>query len=277
VKQYVLFVTDSLERAGISLYDLDTTLSLASLIIRIKRLSSAARDQIRWFLCELDGSYNALYMPATMGHHVTTTRTSPHGDPFLYIGLATEVLPTDFATRRTVLDKLERPVSGKRRITSVGSAKHLALQATTAHSMALLRFLVLNPSFKVTDFVPWYLARRWASHRRTYSNAQAVWLEGSPERAEQILLTLLADKAMVGPLYSALRPAVQKSQQALSDGLLYAPIPLQLATVISRSFECGLEDTASAAALLPLMLAENRTTSGTDDLSQSVGINGAKP
>jgi hypothetical protein len=39
VKQYVLFVTASLEKAGISLYDLDTTLSLASLISRIERLS----------------------------------------------------------------------------------------------------------------------------------------------------------------------------------------------------------------------------------------------
>jgi hypothetical protein len=100
-------------------------------------------------------------------------------------------------------------------------SKHLVLQSTTAHSMALLRYLVLNPSFKVTDFVPWYLARRWASHRRTYSNAHAVWVKGSPESSEQILLTLLLDKTMVGPLYSALRPAVQKSQQALSAGLLH--------------------------------------------------------
>jgi hypothetical protein len=136
---------------------------------------------------------------------------------------------------------------------------------------------VANPSFKVSDFVPWYLARRWASHRKTYSNAHAVWVKGSPERAEQILLTLLLDKTMVGPLYSALRPAVQKSQQALSAGLLLTPIPLGLQTAISRSFESGLEDTASAAALLPLMLVETPITVGTVDSYQSVGIHGARP
>jgi hypothetical protein len=278
VKQYVLFVTASLEKAGISLYDLDTTLSLASLISRIGRLSPAARDLIRWFCCELNGStYTALYMSATMCHHVTTSRLSSHTEPFLYIGLATEVLPTDPATRQIVLDKLDRPVSGKRRTSSVALSKHLVLQSTTAHSTALLRFLVLNPSLQVTDFVPWYLARRWASHRRIYSNAQAVWAKGSPERAEQILLTLLSDKTMTGPLYAALRPAVQKSQQALSAGLLHSPIPTQLMAAISKAFEVGLEDTALAAALLPLMLVATSTTKCPVDLSQSVGIHAAKP
>lgn len=277
VKQYVLFVTDSLEKAGISLYDLDTTLSLASLVNRIGRLPPPARDQIRWFFCELGSNYNAMYMSATMSHHVTTVRSSSDMDPFLYIGLATEVLPTDPATRRTVLDKLERPVSGKRSTTSVALAKHLVLQSTNAHSTALLRYLVANPSFKVTDFVPWYLARRWASHRRIYSNAQAVWAQGSPERAEQILLTLLSDKTMTGPLYATLRPAVQKSQQALSEGLLRIPIPMQLMTAISKAFEVGLEDTAQAAALLPLMLVATPTTKCPVDLSQSVGVHVAKP
>jgi hypothetical protein len=277
VKQYVLFVTASLEQAGISLYDLDTTLSLASLILRIGRLSAAAREQIRWFFCELDGSkFNAMYMTATMCHHVTTLLSSPHKDPFLYIGLATEVLPIDPATRQIMLSKLDRPVSGRRITNSVALSKHLAHQST-AHSVALLRYLVLNPSFTVTDFVPWCLARRWASHRRTYSNAQVVWAEGSPERAEKILLTMLSDKAMVGPLYSALRPSVLKSQQALSAGLLHSPIPMQLRTAISRSFECGLEDTAFAAALLPIMLVEPLTTTRTDDPSQSVGSDDAKP
>ncbi len=62
-----------------------------------------ARERIRLFYCELDGpKYNALYMPATMCHHATTLRYSLKillpMDPFLYIGLATEVLPTDPAT-----------------------------------------------------------------------------------------------------------------------------------------------------------------------------------
>ena len=277
VKQYVLFVTASLEKAGISLYDLDTTLSLASLVNRIGRLPPSARDQIRWFFCELGSNYNAMYMSATMSHHVTTVRSSSDTDPFLYIGLATEVLPTDPVTRRTVLDKLERTVSGKRSTTSVALSKHLVLQSTNAHSTALLRYLVANPSFKVTDFVPWYLARRWASHRRIYSNAHTVWLKGSPEKAEQILLTLLSDKTMVGPLYLTLRPAVQKSQQALSAGLLHTPISSELQTAIDRSFESGLEDTASAAALLPLMLVETPSTVGTVDSYQSVGTHGARP
>ena len=278
VKQYVLIVTASLEAAGISLYELDTTLSLASLIVRIRRLSTAAREQIRWFYCELDGSeYNALYMPATMCHHVTTLRSSHSKEPFLYIGLATEVLPTDPATRRIMLDKLDRPVHGRRRTASVAGSKHLALQTTSAHSVSLLRYLVRTPSCKVTDFVPWYLARRWASHRRTYGNAQAVWVAGEPVRAEQILLTLLSDKAMVGPLYSNLKSAVQRSQRALSEGLLHTPIPVQLMTTISKSFESGMADTESAAALLPLMLNEVSTEVCIDDSSSSVGVDDAKP
>jgi hypothetical protein len=104
-----------------------------------------------------------------------------------------------------------------------------------------------------------------------------MWAKGSPESAEQILLTLLLDKTMAGPLYSALRPAVQKSQQALSAGLLHTPISLQLQTAINRSFESGLESTASAAALLPLMLVETPTTVCTVDSYQSVGIHGARP
>ena len=87
-KQYVLFVTSSLESAGISLYNSDTTLSLASLVARIRGLSQTQRDLIRWFVCDLNGSdYNALYMPATMLHHVVTTRTSAKAARGLYWGL----------------------------------------------------------------------------------------------------------------------------------------------------------------------------------------------
>jgi hypothetical protein len=82
---------------------------------------------------------------------------------------------------------------------------------------------------------------------------------------------------MTGSLYAALRPAVQKSQQALSAGLLHTPIPMQLMTAISKAFEVGLEDTALAAALLPLMLVATSTTKCPVDLSQSVGIHVAKP
>ena len=86
VKQYVLFVTASLVEAGISLYDTDSSISLASLVSRIQLedLNQASREMIRWFYCELDGpSFNALYMPATMYHHVSTTRRAPRNSaPF---------------------------------------------------------------------------------------------------------------------------------------------------------------------------------------------------
>jgi len=101
-----------------------------------------------------------------------------------------------------------------------------------------------------------------------------IFYEGQSGMAS---LTLLLDKTLVGPLYSTLRPAVQKSQQALSAGLLHTPISLRLRTAISRSFESGLEDTASAAALLPLMLVETPTTVCTVDSYQSVGTHGARP
>jgi hypothetical protein len=104
-----------------------------------------------------------------------------------------------------------------------------------------------------------------------------VWVAGEPVRAEQILLTLLSDKAMVGPLYSSLRSAVQRSQRALSEGLLHTPIPVKLMTTISKSFESGMADTESAAALLPLMLNEVSTEVCIDDSSSSVGVDDAKP
>jgi hypothetical protein len=52
---------------------------------------------------------------------------------------------------------------------------------------------------------------------------------------------------------------------------------MQLMTAISKAFEVGLEDTAMAAALLPLMLVATPTTKCPVDLSQSVGIHVAKP
>jgi hypothetical protein len=87
----------------------------------------------------------------------------------------------------------------------------------------------------------------------------------------------LGESIKVGPAGRYQEIKVDRDGRALSAGLLHTPIPLRLRTAISRSFESGMEDTASAAALLPLMLVETPTTVCTVDSYQSVGTHGARP
>ena len=275
VKQYVLFVTASLAEAGISLYDFDASISLASLVLRIQELSPTAREKIRWFYCELDGSgFNALYMPATMSHHVSTIRCAPKLAPFLYVGLATEVLPIDPETRQSVLAKLEHPVSSKSRARTVASSKHIALQPTSAHSLALLRYFDRHLSAKVSDFVPFYLSREWALHRRIYANAQALAAGGKLDRAEQILLAVTSRPVRDFPAFLALRSAIQQSRQALSEALITVPIQPEHTALIAQSFNLGMANTAAAAALLPLLLLSSPHSAITLDSHMSVGTDG---
>ena len=275
VKQYVLFVTASLAEAGISLYDFGASISLASLVLRIQELNPAAREKIRWFYCELDGSgFNALYMPATMSHHVSTIRCAPKLGPFLYVGLATEVLPMDPATRKIVLGKLEHPVPSKSRTRTVASSKHIALQPTSAHSLALLRYFERHPSAKVSDFAPYHLAREWALHRRIYANAQALAAEGDLGGAERILLAITSEPARNLPAFVTLRSAVLQSQQALSEALLTVPFSQKHTARIARSFELGMATTAVEASLLPLLLSSSPHSAIVMDSHLSVGIDG---
>ena len=276
-KQYVLFVTSSLESAGISLYNSDTTLSLASLVARIRVLSQMQRDQIRWFACDLNGSdYNALYMPATMLHHVVTTRTSGKAVKGLYWGIASEVLPLNLELRQIILRKLERPTSseGSKRA-SVASLKHIAQQSTSSHSLALLRHLVLHPETTVRNFATWYDTRDWVQLWRTYSNAHSIAQDDHLQKAEQLLLSSLSGEVPKGALFTTLVAAVQHSRQALSDALTSAREDRQAHILrVQVSFQQGLAAVAEATVLLPLMRLPTHSPSFEDIARQSVGIDG---
>jgi hypothetical protein len=275
VKQYVLFVTASLVDAGIALYDTDASISLASLISRIRELPQESRELIRWYYCELDGSsFNALYMPATMYHHVSTVRCASKLGPFLYVGLATEVIPMDPEARSAMWEKLNRSVGSKPRARTVALSRHVALQLTSAHSLALLRHLRRHPLAKVADFAPWYLAREWALHRKIYANAQVVAAQGDLSWAERILLDILSRPARNTTAFSSLRGAIVRSQLALSEALLSDPTSSTYTERIRRSFELGMSDTEREASLLPLLLLPSPRSVTEMDSQLSVGTYG---
>ena len=276
-KRYVLFVTASLESAGISLYNSDAILNLASLVARIRGLPQTQRDMIRWFVCDLNGSdYNALYMPATMLHHVVTTRTSAKAGKGIYWGIASEVFPLDLESRQIILTKLERliPLGGLKQA-SVASLKHLAQQSTSSHSLCLLRQLAQNPGMKVRDFATWYDARDWALLWRTYNHAHTLALQAQLQQAEEVLLSALSEAAPVGELFPPLWTAVQHSCQALSDALTSTRADRQAYILrVHASFQQGLDATKTAAALLPLMLLPGHSQPLKATARSSVGSDG---
>ena len=276
-KQYVLFVTSSLESAGISLYNSDTTLSLASLVARVRGLSQTQRDLIRWFVCDLNGSdYNALYMPATMLHHVVTTRTSAKAAKGLYWGIASEVLPLNLELRQIILRKLERPTAseGSRRA-SVASLKHIAQQSTSSHSLALLQYMVNHPGTTVRNFATWYDTRDWVHLWRTYNNAHALAQEDRLQRAEQVLLSSVSSEVPKGALFTDLVAAVQHSRQTLSDALTCSREDRQAHMLrVQDSFQQGLTGVAEAVVLLPLIRLTAHSQSLDDSARQSVGVDG---
>ena len=276
-KQYVLFVTSSLESAGISLYNSDTTLSLASLVARVRGLSQTQRDLIRWFVCDLNGSdYNALYMPATMLHHVVTTRTSAKAVKGLYWGIASEVLPLSLELRQIILRKLERPTAseGSRRA-SVASLKHIAQQSTSSHSLALLQYMVSHPETTVRNFATWYDTRDWVHLWRTYNNAHTLAQDDHLQRAEQVLLFSVSNEVPKGALFTDLVAAIQHSRQTLSDALTCSREDRQAHMLrVQDSFQQGLAAVAEATVLLPLMRLTAHSQSFDDSARQSVGVDG---
>ena len=276
-KEYVLFVTASLENAGISLYNSDGILSLASLIARIQLLSQMLRDQIRWFHCVLDGTgFNALYMPGVMLHHVVTRRQHAGFDKGLYWGIASEAIPLDLASRRSMLAKLERmvPIDGIKRA-PVSSLKHIAGQSTSEHSLVLLRQLVRHPEQKVQDFATWHETRGWGQLWRRYTNAHKVATEGDYQRAEQILLTIMADSSLDGAItrWSAV---LRHSLRAVSDVLIASSdVELQaLALRAKESLDLGIANMEPFMTSLPLLPVTALSLAQEGSLRQSVGSHG---
>jgi hypothetical protein len=276
-KEYVLFVTSSLETAGISLYNSDGCLSLASLIARIQLLSSTQRDLIRWFHCVLDAvEFNALYMSGTMLHHVVTRQQHARSDKGLYWGIASEAIPLDLASRRSMLAKLERmvPVDGMRSA-PVSSLKHIVGQSTSEHSLALLRHLARHPEEKVQDFVTWHETRNWAQLWRRYTNAHRVAMDGDHQRAEQILLTLLADSSL-GGVVTRWSAVLNRSLRAVSDVLTAASDEdfQALALQAKTSFELGIKSMEPFTTGLPLLPIATLSLTPHGSSRQSAGFHG---
>jgi hypothetical protein len=276
-KEYVLFVTSSLETAGIYLYNSDGCLSLASLIGRIQLLSATQRDLIRWFHCVLDAmEFNALYMPGTMLHHVVTRQQHARSDKGLYWGIASEAIPLDLASRRSMLAKLERmvPVDGMRSA-PVSSLKHIVGQSTSAHSLTLLRHLARHAEAKVQDFATWHETRNWEQLWRRYTNAHKVAMEGDHQRAEQVLLTLLADSAL-GDVVTRWSAVLNHSLRAVSDVLTAASDEefQALALQAKTSFTLGIGGMESFMAGLPLLPIATLSLTQRGSSRQSVGSHG---
>ena len=276
-KEYVLFVTASLETAGISLYNSDGILSLASLIARIQLLSQRHRDQIQWFHCVLDGmECNALYMPGIMLHHVVTRCQHAGFDKGLYWGIASEAVPLDLTARQSMLAKLERmvPIDGIKSA-PVSSLKHIAGQSTSEHSLALLRQLVRHPEQKVQDFATWHETRSWGQLWRRYTNAHKVAAEGDHQRAEQILLTLLKDSSLDSAItrWSAV---LTHSLRAVSD-VLTASSDVELQAFVLRakaSLELGVASMEPFMTSLPLLPVATLSLAQEGSSQQSVGSHG---
>jgi hypothetical protein len=156
-KRYVLFDTRSLEAAGIPCFDCAAVVDLKSLVCRIAGLPSGRRALVRWFDCSIDGTdSNALYMPSTMTHHVSTERVGSTAEDGLYFGLATEVFPTDAGAREAVWRTLQVPSPFGPAGTPVACLKHIAGQSTSRYTLDLLRRLVETPGAMVTQFPTWY-------------------------------------------------------------------------------------------------------------------------
>jgi hypothetical protein len=159
--------------------------------------------------------------------------------------------------------------------TPVYMLKHIANQSTSAHSMALLRYLTLHSSANVRDFATWYDARDWANLWRTYNNASSLAQEGDLPRAEQALLTLLCAPAPVGTLFTSLYEAIRFSCRSLSDALTSTATDRQAHILrVQDSFARGLAITARDAALLPLILLPVPSPPSYVRAPESVGNNG---
>ena len=220
--------------------------------------------------------FNALYMSGTMLHHVVTRQQHARSDKGLYWGIASEAIPLDLASRRSMLAKLERmvPVDGMRS-TPVSSLKHIAGQSTSEHSLALLRHLARHPEEKVQDFVTWHETRNWAQLWRRYTNAHRVAMDGDHQRAEQILLTLMADSSLGGAItrWSAV---LRHSLRAVSDALLASSdVELQaLALRAKESLDQGIASMEPFMTSLPLLPVTALASTPEGSTRQSVGSHG---
>ena len=141
----------------------------------------------------MDGtSFNALYFPATMLHYVRTVATSASRRRWLYLGLATEVIPQDPKIREAIRSRLYQPAPMETSAAPVVHLRHLQQQSTTAYTWDLLQRLATRTQDKVTDYPSWHEMQRLQAAQRDYALACDRVAEGDWNQVEQQLLSLLS-------------------------------------------------------------------------------------
>ena len=220
-KEYFLFDCFSLERAGIRCFDVAEVQDLASLIHRIGQLPQELRVGIRWFTGRLDGSsFNAFYFPATMLHYVRTGAGCATRNRWLYLGLASEVIPLDPATRVAIRDQLHRPAPMETSQAPVVSLRHIQQQSTSAYTWDLLQRLIDRDLGRVTDYPSWHDVQRLRAAQRAYDTARVDSEMGRWASVEQQLLALSSSLQDGSTFIRRARGLVEASQRAVSAYLL---------------------------------------------------------
>jgi hypothetical protein len=243
-KEYFLFDCFSLERAGIRCFDVAEVQDLASLIHRIGQLPQERRVGIRWFTGRMDGSsFNAFYFPATMLHYVRTGAGCATRNRWLYLGLASEVIPLDPATRAAIRDQLHRPAPMETSQAPVVSLRHIQQQSTSAYTWDLLQRLIDRDLSRVTDYPSWHDVQRLRAAQRAYDTACVDSETGRWASAEQQLLALSSSLQDGSTFIRRARGLVEVSQRAVSAYLLdTGSQQAELAEVAKHSFSHRLDD-----------------------------------
>ena len=243
-KEYFFFDCFSLEEAGIRCFDVAEVQDLASLIRRIGQLPTAQRLGIRWYAGTMDGtSFNALYFPATMLHYVRTVATNASRRRWLYLGLATEVIPQDPKIREVIRSRLYQPAPMETSAAPVVHLRHLQQQSTTAFTWDLLQRLATRTQDKVTDYPSWHELQRLQAAQRDYALACDRVAAGDWNQVEQQLLSLLSSLQGGSAYVRRARELVGASQQAVSAYLLETGGERSArAEIATRSFAHRLDD-----------------------------------
>ena len=220
-KRYLLFDTATLERVGIGCYDSEEVQSLLSIVLRIQALSPEGRRGIRWFDGTLDGTRcNAMYFPATMLHHVTTSAANERFDRVLFIGLATEVLPVAAEARSCILERLQQPSPKNPSGSCISELRHIKRQSTSDFTLRLLQELTSGRIQSVTQSLSWFEAEDLRRVQELRTQAYQHMRQQQWSQAESLLLASQTALEHLQQHEPELAAQARKERQAVSDMLL---------------------------------------------------------
>ena len=245
-KEYFFFDCFTLELAGIPCFDVAEVQDLASLVHRIGQLPPERRVGIRWFTGRMDGTnFNAVYFPATMLHYVRTGASCANRSRWLYLGLASEVIPRDPVARKAVRAQLHRSAPMESSQAPVVRLRHIQHQSTSAYTWDLLQRLVDRDQGRVTDYPSWHDTQRLLAAQSAYELARNESETGQWASAEQRLLALALVLQGDSAFIRRARERVEASRRAVSGYLLdTGSHQEELAGAVTQSFSRRLDDVA---------------------------------